>query len=279
MGFKVSEGNKNLIKAKKEGIEAIVNSLFATKTPKQFIKSRPGPGGTTLHYVEVGYVVSVLNNAFGPFWEWRITDKQVGDDQIWVQGELTVKDKDSFSITKTGFGGSAIKKSRESGKPVSIANDLKAASSDALKKAASLFGIASDLFYKEMDILEEAPGIVNEVEDGNNFVKQQLISKYFAVSLQKGFEAEEAKTKIKEAFGVEHMAELSKEQLGLGIKAMDVKDDVIEEIEPTSYINTEQDCLNEDCMKGEGELLRAKRVGEALFCSDECKTAYTNKGV
>jgi hypothetical protein len=69
----------------------VINKLFATKTPKQFIKSHPGAEGMVFKYVEVGYVINCLNKAFGPFWEFKIIDKQIGDKQLWVQGQLTIK--------------------------------------------------------------------------------------------------------------------------------------------------------------------------------------------
>lgn len=252
----MTEESKALAKSKKDGIEAVVNKLFATKTPKQFIKSRPGPGGRSLTYVEVGYVVSVLNNAFGPYWEWKITDKQIGTKQIWVEGQLTIK-APNIEITKTGFGGSAIKISTTTKEPINIANDLKAASSDALKKAASLFGIASDVFYKEMDILEESPDEVDEVSDGDEFVRQQLMGKYFAVSAVKGYSGEEAKDMIKKGYNVEHMEDLSVRQLELGIKAMEQKD-----FKPSETAQTEE--------KVEEEVVTAEEV-EKIFNPEEVK--------
>ena len=46
------------------------------------------------------------------------------------------------------FGGSDIARHRETQKPVSIADDLKAAASDALKKCATLFGIGLHLYER-----------------------------------------------------------------------------------------------------------------------------------
>lgn len=36
-------------------------SFITQKTPPQYIKTRPGPGGMPLSYVEVGYVINMLN--------------------------------------------------------------------------------------------------------------------------------------------------------------------------------------------------------------------------
>lgn len=120
------------------------------KTPQQFIKRRPGPGGMTLNYVEVGYVINILNQAFGFDWDFRIFDQQIGKKQVWVRGELTVRLKD-HSVTKGQFGGADIKTNRISGEPISIADDLKAAASDSLKKCASMLGIAGDVYWKDLD--------------------------------------------------------------------------------------------------------------------------------
>ncbi len=46
------------------------------------------------------------------------------------------------TVTKAQFGGVGIKFNRSSGKPISIADDLKAAASDCLKKCDSMLGIA-----------------------------------------------------------------------------------------------------------------------------------------
>jgi hypothetical protein len=119
------------------------------KTPKQFIKSRPGPGGMTLSYVEVGYVINMLNQVFGWDWDFTIQEQQIGKKQVWVRGELTVRVKD-HSICKSQFGGSDIKYNRNS-EPVSIADDLKTAASDCLKKCASMLGIAGDVYWKDLD--------------------------------------------------------------------------------------------------------------------------------
>lgn len=126
-------------------------AFITQKTPKQFIKERPGPGGVRLSYVEVGYVINILNQAFGWNWDFRVLDQQIGNKQVWVRGELTVRTNNS-TIIKGQYGGSDIKFNRSTGEPVSIADDLKAAASDCLKKCASLMGIAGDIFWKELDM-------------------------------------------------------------------------------------------------------------------------------
>lgn len=125
-------------------------AFITQKTPPQFIKKRPGPGGVMLSYVEVGFVINTLNQVFGWDWDFRILDQQIGNRQVWVRGELAVRLK-GHTIIKGQYGGSEIKFNRTSGEPVSIADDLKAAASDCLKKCASLLGIAGDVYWGDLD--------------------------------------------------------------------------------------------------------------------------------
>jgi hypothetical protein len=124
--------------------------FLTQKTPQQYIKSRPGPGNKPVSYVEVGYVINVLNQAFGYNWDFKISDQQIGNKQVWVKGELSVRLKGQM-ITKSQFGGADIKKNKNSEEAISIADDLKTAASDCLKKCASLMGIASDVYFKDLD--------------------------------------------------------------------------------------------------------------------------------
>lgn len=134
-------------------------AFITQKTPKQFIKKRPGAGGKEFNYVEVGYVINILNQVFGYDWDFKILDQQIGKKQVWVRGELTVR-INSQSVTKGQYGGAEIKTNKRSfpsndgrisGEPISIADDLKAAASDCLKKCASMIGIAADLYWSDLD--------------------------------------------------------------------------------------------------------------------------------
>lgn len=123
------------------------------KTPKQYIKTRPGPGGIPLSYVEVGYVINMLNQVFGWDWDFKILDQQIGKKQVWVRGELTVRVKGK-AITKGQYGGAEIRINKE-GEPISVADSLKIAASDCLKKCASLLQIAGDIYWKDLDFYTE----------------------------------------------------------------------------------------------------------------------------
>jgi hypothetical protein len=131
--------------------EAQVDFLLQ-RTPKNEIKTRQGRGGMQFSYVEHGYVTERLNLVFGFNWDFEVTDKQILDDEVIVEAKLTVRTPGGQTIVKTQFGGADIKRhasGARSGRPLSIADDYKAAASDALKKCASLLGIGLDLYGRD----------------------------------------------------------------------------------------------------------------------------------
>lgn len=132
------------------GLNEAQRTFLTQKTPQQYIKMRPGPGGVRLSYVEVGYVINLLNQAFNYDWDFRIIDQQVGKKQVWVRGELTVRIGE-HTIVKGQYGGADLKMNRTTNEPMSVADDLKAAASDCLKKCASLLGVAGDVYWKDLD--------------------------------------------------------------------------------------------------------------------------------
>jgi hypothetical protein len=125
--------------------------FLTRKTPEEYVKQRAGPGGFRLDYVEVGYVIDLLNRAFGWDWDFKITAEQIGKVQVWVRGELSVHFSNHV-VVKAQYGGASIKMNKSTNSPVSIADDLKAAASDSLKKCASLLGVAGDVYWRDLDL-------------------------------------------------------------------------------------------------------------------------------
>lgn len=119
------------------------------KTPPQYIYKRPGKGGGTWDYVTVGYVQRVLDYCFGFNWDFQIVEHGKEADHVWVRGKLTVKSPDGErTISKEQFGRSEVKHKKDSKDMLDYGNDLKSAASDALKKCASMLGIARDIYSK-----------------------------------------------------------------------------------------------------------------------------------
>jgi hypothetical protein len=112
-------------------------------TPDQ-IKHRKGNFNRTLAYIEAPAVISRLNDAFDAAWSFEITEHHILQEEVLVLGKLTAE-----SITKTQFGSSQITRKKDTGEIISLGDDLKAAATDALKKAATLLGVGLHLYSEE----------------------------------------------------------------------------------------------------------------------------------
>lgn len=119
------------------------------RTPKEHVYSRAGKGGQKFDYVTGSYVEKVLNFVFAWNWDFEIVEHGILESHIWVKGRLTVRGtKPGESISKMQFGRAEVKYLKGTKIMLDYGNDLKAASTDALKKCASLLGIASDIYGK-----------------------------------------------------------------------------------------------------------------------------------
>ena len=112
-------------------------------TPAQ-IKHRKGNFNRTLAYVEAPAVIARLNDAFDAAWSFEIKEHQILQEEVLVLGRLTAE-----GITKTQFGSSQITRKKDTGEVISLGDDLKAAATDALKKAATLLGVGLHLYESE----------------------------------------------------------------------------------------------------------------------------------
>jgi hypothetical protein len=113
--------------------------------PEQ-IKQREGNFGKKLDYIEGHAVIQRLNDAFDGDWSFTITHHEIlkETDEVIVIGQLN-----AGGIVKSQFGSSRITRARETGDIISLADDLKAAATDALKKAATLLGVGLHLYRNE----------------------------------------------------------------------------------------------------------------------------------
>lgn len=176
-----------LAKVENPAISIEQASVILRKTPKKNIKTRPAKGGGTWDYVTGVYVKKILNLAFG--WDWSFEVKEYKIEpffgQAYVLGRLTVN-SNGKTIIKEQFGRVDIKFKKEPDRngnriPLDVGNDLKAATTDALKKCAAELGIASDVYapaeFKEIEF--NVPVVNNETSDWD---KEQLRIKDFIIN-------------------------------------------------------------------------------------------------
>jgi hypothetical protein len=108
-------------------------------------------GGVDLEYITGEQCVSRLNQVLGPA-GWSFTVREHGinaeADEVWVLGELTLV-IDGQAAVRQQFGSQRVKRNRASGTPLDVGFDLKGATTDALKKCASLIGVGLYLSRKE----------------------------------------------------------------------------------------------------------------------------------
>ncbi len=180
-----------LLELSEEKYKVALTSLITGKTPKDAMYQRPIRGGTEVDYVPGWWFIEQLNALFGHLWDFEVLRETIGEKQIWLLGKLTVKLPGGMAVHKTAYGGSDIKvyadHSPKAGKVIDIGDDLKAAATDSLKKAATLFGLASDI-YRKREILERTgPG------------KDQLDALY-KVGSSKGMDKEKVDTYCKQKF-------------------------------------------------------------------------------
>lgn len=129
-------------------------------TPKQHIYQRKAKGGGTWNYVTGTYVKKVLNLMFGWDWDFEVVKFEYNMEvkQCIVLGKLTVRHKDRVVI-KNQFGRQDIKFKKDKTGPLDLGNDLKGATTDALKKCASELGIAADVYapneFKAIQVVKE----------------------------------------------------------------------------------------------------------------------------
>ncbi len=159
------------------------------------IKSRRGPAGKSFNYVEGSEFIRRLNEAFDGRWSFEIAEYQIHDAEVIVLGKLVAGD-----VTKTAFGGSTITKSSQTSEPINLADDLKAAATDALKKAASMLGVGLHL-HTDQEPIRKSP-ILTKGNGRSRRLTDRQRSAMMAIGKKLKLTKEELTTRSTERFGV-----------------------------------------------------------------------------
>ena len=168
------------------------------------IKTRRGSGGKSLSYVEGTHYITRLNDAFDGKWSFEIVEHEVKGREMLVLGKLSAGE-----VVKMAFGGSVITMSRETGEIVSQSGDLKAAATDALKKACSLLGIGLHLYSscrtteQKPSTRQEPPAASTDSEEGKQpRLTQRQLSAIWGMGRSLGLTGEQIREKCLEMFAV-----------------------------------------------------------------------------
>ena len=108
-------------------------------------------GGVALSYITGEQVARRLNEVLGVGgWSFRVLRHEINAeaDEAWALGELVAQIGER-TVIRQQFGSQKLRRSRSTGAPLDLGFDLKGASTDALKKCASLLGVGLYLSRKE----------------------------------------------------------------------------------------------------------------------------------
>ena len=139
-----------------EGIEKVRKAITDKhkqvsniKTPKPFIKKKMG-----MEYVEYSYMREIADKEF-PGWSWKVVSTEVlGSEAYVVHGRLKFYDEGIWRECDV-TASHRIQKQRGTNDFVDIGNDVKAANTDAIKKAFNMYmNIADDVYRNQVDDLE-----------------------------------------------------------------------------------------------------------------------------
>lgn len=181
-------------------ISKATKDILVAPIPSYLIQEREGGGKKKLSYISGSTVTDMLNSTFGYTWSWIAKKEWIqesipffnsyakagpgvemtshnGKAGAWtdqgpvahVLGVLTVYMKDenglTMAIEKTGYGSKSIL-----GKQNDQESVFKSAGTDALKKAASLFGIGLELYRNE-----DEQAYFNEINYDNPWTDEMTI--------------------------------------------------------------------------------------------------------
>jgi hypothetical protein len=178
--------------------------------PRDSLKTRPGRNGRTVEYVDIAAVIDRLNEAFEHVWSFDVEKHEVHETEVVVLGRLT-----AGGMTKAAFGGSSITMT-DDGVVVSVADDLKAASSDALKKAASMLGVALEQYgaARDAQTSRRQPSATNSAPARPLLPQERVTARQLGAlhgaSRQRGFARGDLEALVEDRTGKRELGHLSR---------------------------------------------------------------------
>lgn len=193
------------------------------------VKQRQGNFGHILDYIEGHAIIARLNEAFEGNWTFELVNHWIlkETNEVLVLGKLIAD-----GVTKMAFGSKEIARNKETKAIISLGDDLKAASTDALKKAASLLGVGlylySDSRMKEKNGEKakqpekpkpesERPKFIGD--NGGRLTNKQLAT-IFSIGKSKGLQHRDIKDKALNTFS-KNVSFLTKDEANKFIKDLE----------------------------------------------------------
>jgi len=175
---------------------------------KEQIKQRKGNFGDMIDYVEAHAVIQRLNDAFEGQWSFEVLSQENNGSQVMVLGKLTAD-----GVSKTQFGCSTITTNSKTGEVVSLGDDWKAATSDALKKSASLYGIGLHLYgadKKDQPSEHTGKGMSEKSQPkGGTAITKEQLAQIKKLRTDLGWAPEKVQEQSKTMFGTDKVEALN----------------------------------------------------------------------
>ena len=217
----MEESKRRARRSKDEIIESTTSyQKLCDKFPDKFVKRRILNQGTSdekvIEYIGGDKVIERLNSVIGYDWSFEIADKIIDVEigQIAILGRLTAV-IDGVKTTKEQWGSSVIE-TYSNGRIVCLGDNIKAATTDSLKKCASLLGVGLYLYDSEsMKFPEQSivPPSTKSKEDEVERIKSSLNKKASKaqvstiIKIIKDNELNESA--VKERYNVENFSDMS----------------------------------------------------------------------
>ena len=136
-------------KDREMSIRLVHDKISKATTSEMYVQKRPGPGGTTMDFVDEGYMRQVLNDNF-PIWSWQVVKYDILENEVTCHGRLTISD-DGALRSFDALSAHKIALTRAEGRYVDLGNDMKSANTEAFKVACNrLCNIADDVYRKSV---------------------------------------------------------------------------------------------------------------------------------
>ena len=199
-----------LTKVEKNQLSTQQLDFMFSRTPEKHIYKRPGKGGSQWSYVTGTYIKKVLNLMFGWDWDFEVVEYKYDlvIKQVFVLGKLTCR-SNGRAIIKNQFGRKEIICKKGTDIPLDLGNDLKAATTDALKKCANEIGIAADVYspneFKEIKVVDEKtkPELLPSTPEWQDALMALMNNGYTIEQVEQKYSISDAnKTKLKDDAGI-----------------------------------------------------------------------------
>jgi hypothetical protein len=192
--------------------------------PPDLVRRRPGRSGEAIVYLEGHVVIARLNEAFAGDWSFTIQSHQILDDEVIVLGKLAAGGNE-----KSAFGSSVITRPRDGGQPISLGDDLKAATTDSVKKCATLLGVGlhlhaqADPTPRPARKVEAAPASAPAPRD-NRLLSSAQLRALHAIRRRLGWTEAELNSYARSKAGIEDVEQLDKRTASALIEALQAQE-------------------------------------------------------